>query len=866
MHIQYSLRKPLRVALHTTVATFLALSLLPAHSATVAGSTPGDFSVSSGGSANYRIPIQIPPGVAGMEPRLNLIYDSQSDNGSLGVGWSLSGLSSISRCAKARVADGESSSVNFVQTDRYCLNGQRLMLVSGTHGTAGAQYRTERESFSNITAYGSAGNGPAYFIEKTKAGLTIEYGNTTDSRIEAQGKTTPRAWAQNKVSDAKGNYLTASYTKDSTNGSYYANRIDYTGNATSSPVLSPSASVQISYQSRPDSETAYQAGSMVKLNQRVSNIKTFNGATLVKDYQLSYDQSAHTNRSRLKTLTECDVSGNCLQPVSLTSPTVATALTQPMAAAIPETVSVSGQTVYTHAQAGGNMQIADFNGDGKMDYMWLHVDTMTWYIAYATDTGFTAPVPALPFVWSTPSGSVTSVPTQVYGAPPVFGDPTPPTQAERPYVFFADFNGDGKIDMMWRSRNSGVPGYVAGWMVAYSTGTGFTQPMAAAIPETLSVSGQTVYTHSQASGYMQIADFNGDGKMDYMWLHLDTGTWYVAYATDTGFAAPVPALPFIWSTPSGSVTSVPTQVYGNPSAPVQGERPYIFFADFNGDGKVDMMWRPRNSGLPGYGAGWLLATAAKGNDTVSAISKAPGSTVTITYKPISDSTVYTKDSGVNAGAYPVQDMIGPFHVVSSVASSNGVGGTNTSTYTYGGLKVERNTGVGLLGFRWINSKDSATQIENYTEYRQDWPYTGMASKNETRLVGSGNAGVLKRSTPTLACKTPQSGAACVIAQRCDQTANAASCVAAASNRYFTHAASSLEQSWDLNGAAWPSYTSTTTYGLDPVDGHLYGDPTQTTITTSDGSSKTTVYEYWPADTTNWILGRPKKSTVTSVTP
>lgn len=259
----------------------------------------------------------------------------------------------------------------------------------------------------------------------------------------------------------------------------------------------------------------------------------------------------------------------------------------------------------------------------------------------------------------------------------------------------------------------------------------------------------------------------------------------------------------------------------------------------------------------------MLATPALGNDTISTISKAAGSVITVAYKPISDGSVYTKDT---TAVFPVQDLTGPFHVVTSVASSNGVGGVNTSTYSYGGLKVERNTGVGLLGFRWMKSKDSATQIESYTEYRQDWPYTGMVSKAETRLAGSGNAGVLKRSTPTLACKIPQSGAACVIAQRCDQSANAASCVAAASNRYFTHTASTVEESWDLNGAAWPSYTSTTTYGLDPVDSHLYGDPTQTTVSGSDGSSKTTVLEYWPADTANWILGRLKKSTVTSVTP
>jgi hypothetical protein len=44
----------------------------------VAGHTPGEFSVSPGGAANYSIPIQLPPGVAGLVPSLSLSYRSQS--------------------------------------------------------------------------------------------------------------------------------------------------------------------------------------------------------------------------------------------------------------------------------------------------------------------------------------------------------------------------------------------------------------------------------------------------------------------------------------------------------------------------------------------------------------------------------------------------------------------------------------------------------------------------------------------------------------------------------------------------------------------------------------------------------------------
>jgi hypothetical protein len=192
--------------------------------------TPGQFAVSPMGAATYTIPIQVPPGIAGMEPKLALVYNSQSGNGMLGMGWSLSGLSAITRCPRTRAQDGVMGSVNFDINDRYCLDGQRLILVAGTYGLAGSEYRNEIDSYSKITAFGTAGNGVAYFEVKTKSGLTMEYGNTADSRIEAikapgsiaaWPSTTVQVWAQNKVTDVRGNYLTVTYDEDVVNGAYY---------------------------------------------------------------------------------------------------------------------------------------------------------------------------------------------------------------------------------------------------------------------------------------------------------------------------------------------------------------------------------------------------------------------------------------------------------------------------------------------------------------------------------------------------------------------------------------------------------------------------------------------------------------------
>src|SRR5882672_2215638 len=114
------------------------------------GATAGTFSVDQNGGAGYTIPISVSPGTAGMEPRVALSYSRQIQSDLLGVGWSVGGLSIIHRCGTTIVLDGLKGGVNYDANDRFCLDGQRLILISGVYGADGAQYRTERESFSKI--------------------------------------------------------------------------------------------------------------------------------------------------------------------------------------------------------------------------------------------------------------------------------------------------------------------------------------------------------------------------------------------------------------------------------------------------------------------------------------------------------------------------------------------------------------------------------------------------------------------------------------------------------------------------------------------------------------------------------------------
>lgn len=338
------------------LGVFVLLSATPsAYSATTIGATPGSHQVSPSGAFTYTIPIAVPPGAAGIEPKLSLAYNSQGGNGLLGMGWNLSGLSGIHRCPKTVAQDGVLGGVNYDANDRYCLDGQRLVAISGAYGANATEYRTESESYSRIASYGSQGSGPSWWKVWTKSGQIIEYGNTADSRIEAQGKTEVMLWALNQLSDTLSNYLTVTYIEDNPNGQYYPDRIDYTGN--SSAAKSSLNSVRFVYETRPDIVPAYHAGSLNKATVRLTNVQSYAGATLSRDYRLAYEQSPSTQRTRVATLMECAGGDACL-------PAIVMGWEQ-------STNSLLGQgSAISAPRENTTLVLADINGDGKSDLIY----------------------------------------------------------------------------------------------------------------------------------------------------------------------------------------------------------------------------------------------------------------------------------------------------------------------------------------------------------------------------------------------------------------------------------------------------------------------------------------------------------------
>ena len=177
---------------------------------TEAGSTAGGLSISLTGTASYSVPIMVPPGIKDVTPNIGVNYSSQGANGLAGWGWNVSGLSTISRVPSTKYYDNKHDGIDF-KNDRFSLDGQRLILKSGTYGANGAVYQTENYSNVKVVAYGSSPYGstygPSYFIIYYPNGTRAWYGNSGNSRSRLE-------WAIFRWQDPQGNYIDYNYQSD----------------------------------------------------------------------------------------------------------------------------------------------------------------------------------------------------------------------------------------------------------------------------------------------------------------------------------------------------------------------------------------------------------------------------------------------------------------------------------------------------------------------------------------------------------------------------------------------------------------------------------------------------------------------------
>lgn len=107
----------------------LAITLLPQviSADVLVGKTDGAFSVSPTGAATYTIPIKVQSGLSDFVPNISLAYSSQSGNGIAGVGFGISGLSSISITPRSTYFDYDAEEIKESEDNAFTLDGQRLL-------------------------------------------------------------------------------------------------------------------------------------------------------------------------------------------------------------------------------------------------------------------------------------------------------------------------------------------------------------------------------------------------------------------------------------------------------------------------------------------------------------------------------------------------------------------------------------------------------------------------------------------------------------------------------------------------------------------------------------------------------------------
>jgi len=538
------------------------------------GFTAGQLSVDKSGALTYSVPIWVSPGTAGMQPQIALNYSSQAGQGIAGFGWSLSGVSTITRGPQTIPIDGKAKGVSFTSDDRYYLDGQRLIAISNADGGHLTEYRTEVETFSKIVSYSSRGSGPEYFKVWTKAGLILEFGNTTDSRIDAEprhnsGGVSPGvlSWSVSKISDTAGNYMSFVYNWDEGAREQTLKEVSYTGNEAAGVL--PYAKVEFEYELREDGadyrdkRILFTAGSRAESVRRLKKIKSSGPSGIAKIYTLGYIQQPVVSWSLLDSITEADAAGNAYEPLKFsyskheTSDLGWEAFGSQFHPKRPLTNLGSTGTGYV-----------DVNGDGRPDLL-AHRQTSDGLIDYNE-------------AWiNLPSGFVTN---SNWNLPSPLSKDLAGDQGSR----FVDVNGDGRVDYIKVHENNRTV-----WL---NNGDGWTQA-------SYQVPTFIVFDSGNPAGGT-ILDVNGDGLPDIVMSRPGTNGKGAYINTGSGWSfSPSWAL----NSSDGSLVSTYLQENDRDNG--------IRFVDLNGDGLPDVLQKRSNAdgtlwvsrAWLNTGAGWASA-------------------------------------------------------------------------------------------------------------------------------------------------------------------------------------------------------------------------------------------------------------------
>jgi RHS repeat-associated protein len=496
----------------------------PNFDANMAGAVAGEFRVDESGSATYRIPLVVAAGAGGFAPSLALIYNSSAGMGYFGTGVTLEGTSAILPC-RPGVEFGDTDALTAVAS-AFCLDGQRLLLQSGTHRAAGAVYRTEIESFqkvvlesvSNLSVPGETSPLSAYtFAVYGKDGSVRRYGGaagTVASKCFGCAGASPPpvavSWLQTSLADASGNTLTYNYSPINALGERYLQSITYSGGqVTFNSTITGGSDVSYAVLS----SSGFGRGRSQR-SRIVGSIDVRSAEGVLRSYRLTYSNplgvsGSGTIRPRLSSIKECSDSNAtvCYAPTTFDWSDQAQDTT-----GNPDIQGSSNATASEKFPDLRSHKLGDFDGDHRSDLLWIDKNHRL-RVSYSRPTA---------------SGLHFSAPVEVV----TLGN----------FDFSAlweviDFNGDGLDDVLYAENGTSA------WEWKYRPGLpggGFGPPEV--IISGLSVGGPGTTDPASGGGGVvskdeigaapapassTMADFDGDGRPDLLYA-LPGGSYRIA--------------------------------------------------------------------------------------------------------------------------------------------------------------------------------------------------------------------------------------------------------------------------------------------------------------------------------------------------
>ena len=280
------------------------------------GTPKGALSVNNSGAAVYSIDISAPNG-GSLTPSIGVSYNSQSGNGLAGFGFNITGLSCITRGCKDLYHDKQIAGTSYGISDALFLNGQRLILKTGTYGYNGSTYTPEGDPYTIVTLHNNINTSACWFSVVCADGKTYQLGNTSNSRlsfVNRKSKECIAAWYINQTTDVHSNLVKYYYI--TTHYNLRPVRIEYGLNTAKSRgitnlILFRYSALTDSY-ARPFAIGDRQG----KMDVYLSMIITQTNGSVFRTYTFTYNSTSDRTKDKYYRLTQVDLANGAGRKVA----------------------------------------------------------------------------------------------------------------------------------------------------------------------------------------------------------------------------------------------------------------------------------------------------------------------------------------------------------------------------------------------------------------------------------------------------------------------------------------------------------------------------------------------------------------------